>query len=480
MSISYEWNEIAFEEASRLDKPIFVWIKDEGSYWCDVMKKESLGDPYIQKKLENRFVTIIVDANDRADIAKYYQKLHTQMRDKEVNYPLSIFLSADKTPLYISSFVPAKSSDGMMAFADMLDLIADTYEKNPDSLTSKGKIALEAIDRSKSNIEATKIDKSIVTIVKKQIKELSDTVNGGFDNKPKFPRHSILSMLLDILNRDDDESIACQLVLTLDKMIDGQLLDKLDNGFHHYCTDESWQNAYHGKSLKNNAQLVSLLTRAYQKTTNERYKEQALKTLDFIQNKLSDGSLYYLLYDDGLVDDRLVLADNAMAISAMIDVASIEERYLYQAKDAIAAVLSRFMKNGRLYHSIQDGKLHENEAYLDDYAHFGITLLKAYQSTGDDQYAIQASEIINEAIKKYFNQGLWKYSDTEMSTLCSTDDKDAPSEISTMVLLLKSASKFINPQYEKFASRTIVLHSYQLMRQPMSMPELARVVMSNF
>jgi uncharacterized protein YyaL (SSP411 family) len=471
-SLSYSWGEEAFSEAKRDNKPLFVWISQKGSYWCDTMSRESLGSPDIQQILSDEYITIVVDAIDRPDIARYYQKLHEQMVGRSVGYPICLFLTDEKIPLFVSGFIPAKSSDGISSFEQTLRLVSSGYSTKLDELVSKGNKALGEMKSTNKNIEATHIDKQIVNIVKEQIVKLSDTVDGGFGDKPKYPRHTVLSLIIDILYRDDDKELTEILTNTLDIMLDSTLLDKTDNAFHHYCLDTKWSEPYRGKSLANNAQMITLLTRAYQKTSNERYKNQAISTYEFVVNKLGQEELFTTLYDDGLVDDAIISADNAMMVSAIIDISILDEKYLPIAKDIVATMLNSFMRDGVLYHTTLSDS---SEAFLDDYAWFGTMLLKIYQATGDEQYAVVTSEIINEAIRRYFNHGVWRYNIGELSTLAIPSDIDRPSEIATMTILLNSASKLINPEYEKFAKRTIELNSYQLMRQPISMPELCRV-----
>ncbi len=471
-SLSYSWDDEAFSEAKRENKPLFVWISQKGSYWCDVMSRESLGSPDIQQILADEYITIVVDTSQRPDIARYYHKLHKQMIGRDVGYPICLFLTHDKMPLFVSGFIPAKSSDGISSFEQTLRLVSNGYHTKLGELIYKGNKALEEMEPIGKSIQATHIDKQIVNIVKEQIVKLSDSVNGGFGDKPKYPRHTVLSLIIDILYREDDKVLTEILTNTLNVMLDSKLLDSSDNGFHHYCIDEKWSEVRRGKSLANNAQMITLLTRAYQKTDDDRYKDQAIATYEFVVNKLKQEKLFTTLYDDDLLDDSIIAADNAMMVSAIVDISILDEKYLSIAKDRVATMLNSFMRDGVLYHTTL---LDSSEAFLDDYAWFGTMLLKIYQTTSDEEYAIATSEIINEAIRRYFNHGVWRYNIGELSTMATSSDIDRPSEIATMTILLNSASKLINPEYEKFAKRTIELNSYQLMRQPISMPELSRI-----
>jgi uncharacterized protein YyaL (SSP411 family) len=133
------------------------------------------------------------------------------------------------------------------------------------------------------------------------------------------------------------------------------------------------------------------------------------------------------------------------------------------------------MRRGVLYHSFVWGEEPETEAFLEDYAEVADLLIIAYEQTNEEHYLIKASELINEALKQFFNQGQWHYSNGEIIVPADTIDGDYAAALSVMSRVLQKATKLIDPAYEKFLTRTLEVHSYELMRQPISMPELARV-----
>jgi len=474
--LSYNWGEEAFDRAKKINKNIFLWIHQRGSYWCDIMMRETLSSSATLQKLEEEYITIVVDAVERPDIARYFQRLHKEIEGSEVTYPLSVFMTYDIVPLYISGYIPANSENGISSFSEVMELMSKAIKIKKRELIDRGIESKSNIEKTVTKIEATHIDNRLYTIVKQHIIELADNTNGGFGDRPKFPRHTLLSLIIDTLYKDNDNSLTEILTKSLDAIVDGGLKDS-DNGFHHYTTDSSWTKPHYGKSLANNAQMISLLVKAYKKTQNTKYLDQAIATEKFISSRLMSDKLYYTLYGSELDDDTKVASYNAIMVSALIELSTVEEEYLTKAKNGVDDMLRTFLKENKLYHSISaDGTL-GIEALLDDYAHFGSMLLKLYQRVGDEQYAILTSEILNSAIKRFFNGGLWQYNIGELSTVATTLDRDIPSEIATITILLKDAAKHINIEYEKFAKRTVELHSYTIMRQPISTPELTRAAM---
>ena len=136
------------------------------------------------------------------------------------------------------------------------------------------------------------------------------------------------------------------------------------------------------------------------------------------------------------------------------------------------------MKEGRLYHSFLPGASPEAEAFLEDYAYTAEALIVAHEETGERHYLIKASELINEALKRFFHAGLWQYSEGEMAREDDPKDTVYPSALAVMTSVLYKAAKLIDPSYEKFMHRTLEIHSYTLMREPISMPQLSRVLLA--
>ncbi len=477
----HSWSTETFEKAREQDRAIFLFVGHIGCYWCELMEEESFCDEPIARLLKENFIAIRVDCNERPDVGLYYQAVFKQMTGREGNFPISIFMTPEKIPFYSAVYIPAKRRDGMMGFDETLELVAQKYTIERETLISKGKEILDVMNTQESSIKATKIDSSLSKVATEQIKELFDKEYGGFGKAPKFPRHSVLNLLIDMYEQNADVELLETLGKSLESMMQKGFYDSSDGAFHRYSIDKQWQTSQSGKTLYNNALMVELMLRAYALTGKEDYKVIATKTLLFIQKHMLKDGLYFALYDNSRIQDNQVIVSwNAMMITTLFSASDIDEQYLILAKESLMELLSATMIKGELYHSTQEGKEPTTKAFLEDYAYLSDALIKAYEVTKEEHYLIKASEFINEAIGQFFAGGRWRFANGDMMTYADTADRDYSSSLSMMARVLAKATRLINPEYEKFLTRSLEVQSYDLMRQPISMPELTRVAMGNF
>jgi len=473
----HSWSEETFQKARDEGRAIFLSVGYMGCQWCTQMRAESFVDEQIATLLKANFIAIYVDSHERPDIGVYFHKVFTQMTGRVGSYPLSMFLTPELVPLYSATYIPAKRRDGMMGFDEVLELVARKYSQERDTLIAKGVEILEVMSTHDTTIKATQIDNSLLDIATRQIKELADMEHGGFGEAPKFPRHSVLNLLMDIYEHSRDDQLLDILDTTLTSMLDAPIRDS-DGGFHRYSTDSAWQSPHRGKTLYNNALMIETLLRAYSITDDERYRKSATDTIQFVHKHLYGDGLYYAMYDGvGMVDTRVIVSWSAMMIGSLYKAVSIDQSYLALAEESMDKLLSTMSIDGRQYHSVVVGQEPMWGAVLEDYAYLGEALIIAHEITANEKYLIQASELLNEGIRQFFADGRWRFANGEISTLADTADRDYPSALSKMASLLQKASKLINPEYKKFLTRTLEVHSYELMRQPLSSPELCRVAM---
>jgi uncharacterized protein YyaL (SSP411 family) len=230
--------------------------------------------------------------------------------------------------------------------------------------------------------------------------------------------------------------------------------------------------------LYDNALMNETLLLASTVLAEERYATVALETVEFMRNKLMLDGCFCAFYDKGVVkDDSMIVSWNAMAIKAFLFAGKRDRVYRQIGIASLSKLLEFGMRGGVLYHSFVWGEEPDTEAFLEDYAHVADALIVAYEQTNEEHYLVKASELINEALKQFFNQGQWYYSNKEIVLLADTVDGDYSAALSVMSRVLQKATKLIDPSYEKFLLRTLEVHSYELMRQPISMPELARVAL---
>jgi len=474
------WSNEIFEKAKREEKPILLFIGYTGCYWCEQMERESFVDEKIISLTEEHCIAVRVDSHERPDIGQHFHRVFTQMTGREANYPLTLFLSPELVPLYSASYLPDRSREGMMGLDETIELVAQKYADQRMLLLDKGNEILELLDKKPDTLQATKLHSGIIPLLQEQLVTLYDAEHGGFGEKPKFPRHSVLMLLFDLYEREQGAEIEGMLRQTLDTMCEEALRDATDGGFHRYCTDAAWQHPQRGKTLYDNALMTQVLLRASTLLHEERYATLALETIEFIRNKLMLDGCFCSLYDEEVVrDDSIIISWNAMAIKALFMAGEHDRIYRQMAISSLAKLQEYGMRKGKLTHSFYIGEEPEIEAFLEDYAYLADTLIVAYEQTNEEHYLVKASELINETLRRFFNQGFWLYSDGEFALSAEVTDGDTPAALSVMTGVLYKAAKLIDPAYEKFAVRTVEIHSYELMRQPVSMPEFARVAIQN-
>ncbi len=458
----YKYSDDIVDIAKKENKLIFLYIDYIGCSLCKIMERETLLDNQIVKILNDNFISVKVNRDERSDIYRYYQKVYKLMNAKEAQLPISVFLTPSMKPIFISSYLKVEDSEGIVGFKSILNLILDRFNSDFDTLVEKANEIEESINRVNTKIEATKLDISISKLVLSQAKELFDTQNGGFGDAPKFPNISLLELLLDM-----DKSMV---TTTIDGMLRGGFYDMEEGGFYRYSNDKMWIKASNQKSLYDNALISGLLLKA-------NYKEKAYETLDFIIDKMSSDNLFFTLInkeENIEIDKRVIVSQNAMVIKSLF--ATKEERYINQAKESLKALLKILMIDGKLYHSTNIGDNPTVDGFLDDYAYLGEALIEGYRVVDDEVYLIEATRLLNSTIEKYYNQGLWKYSTGDFSTIDTIYDNNYPSAISTITSFILDISQLVDEVYTKFAYRTIQIHSYNLMRQPISSPRLTDMV----
>lgn len=293
----YPWGKNALETALSKNKPIFVSIGYSSCHWCHVMEEESFENEDIAKILNENFVSIKVDREERPDIDKYFQEIYSLMNGRGGGWPTSIFLTPDLKPFYSATYIPNKPKYGMMGFDELLDVIVKRYKQDASLLKEKGNEVLEFLNPKKRKIEATKLDLNIMNKFITQAKSLYDKEFGGFGNSPKFPQTSIYTTLIDFYKFTKDDNIIGIIKHSLDSMIKGGFYDLIDSGFCRYSTDKRWLIPHFEKMTYDNALFCELYIRAYILTENNEYKKIAFDVAKFMLDFMSDGELFYSASD---------------------------------------------------------------------------------------------------------------------------------------------------------------------------------------
>ena len=290
----YPWGPEALERARAEDKPILLSIGYSACHWCHVMEHESFENEEIARIMNENFVCIKVDREERPDLDSIYMNA-VQMMTGHGGWPMTMFLTPDLKPFYGGTYYPPADRQGMPGFPRVLLTIADSYEnRRQDILSSADAITGEL--RKMNRFHAT--DEMLTTEVLNQafsaLASSFDRVNGGFGHAPKFPPSMALMFFLRYWKRTNSQSALEMAELTLEKMAGGGMYDHLGGGFARYSVDAHWLVPHFEKMLYDNALLARIYLYAYQATDKQFYRRVAEEILEYIMRDMTDrtGGFY--------------------------------------------------------------------------------------------------------------------------------------------------------------------------------------------
>ena len=292
----YPWDSEAFEKAKNEKRLIFLSIGYSSCHWCHVMEKEVFENKEVAKFLNEHFVSIKVDKEERPDIDKYYQEVYQLLNQRPGGWPLSIFMTPDKKPFFAATYIPLEPRYGMPGFLQLIKNMVEVYKKDPNELQKQGEEILRYLT-PKNPTKAVKFDTKIADIFVEATKKFFDKEHGGFGSKPKFPHTSTIDTLLAIYRLTNNQEALNMAETTLQNMAKGGLRDLVDGGFCRYSTDEKWFVPHFEKMAYDNALLMQSYLRAYHTTKKDIYKQIAFEIADFITAYMSHNGLFYSASD---------------------------------------------------------------------------------------------------------------------------------------------------------------------------------------
>jgi len=467
----YEYKNSTIEKAQNENKAIFLFISTKNSKWSKKMAQESFKDQTIIELLNERFINIKVDAHQRPEIERYYHKVYSLMNRQMASSPLTLFLTANMEPFYAGSYIPTKDIDDQLSLESLLRIISKKYITDYDTLCKKGQEVLSFVNLKEQKIQATKLGLNITTTITQHVNSLLDTTFGGFSKGAKFPNVSTLELLLKHYQLTKETSVLDAITLTLDNMAKNGFYDKEQGGFYTYSEDPAWNKPYKVKTTYDNAQLIQLYLDAYRVTQNESYKNIAFDTIEYMLKQQSDEKLF------ALEDEEIITSWNALMIQALFSASTLNEKYKKYAFESLESLLSQLYVSGTLYHSLSKNKEEKIQAFLDDYSTLGETLIIAYQNSLDESFLLMATHISNLLIEQYYEHAHWVYTTNTFKIKETIHDRETPSAVASSLSLLLSISSLVDNNYKKFVFKTLELHSYNLMRQPLSSPKLSNMVL---
>ena len=297
----YPWGEEALNKAKEEDKPIFLSIGYSACHWCHVMEGESFENEEIAALMNESFICIKVDREQRPDLDQIYMTFTTALTGGG-GWPMSIFLTSDLKPFFAGTYFPPEDRYGRPGFKKILTEISIAYRDEKDKLFVS---ANSIFDQINSSLTAPSAETSILTAQMistgaRMLMRNFDNANGGFGGAPKFPHGTELSYFLRYFNSSKDSSYLEAAEKGLSTMARGGIYDHLGGGFARYSTDAKWLVPHFEKMLYDNSLLIPVYVEAYQITGKEEYRKIIRETLDFISREMTDetGGFYSALDAD--------------------------------------------------------------------------------------------------------------------------------------------------------------------------------------
>ncbi len=289
----YPWSEEAFSKAREEDKPVFLSIGYSTCHWCHVMERESFEDEEVANILNEHFISIKVDREERPDVDNIYMDV-CQALTGHGGWPLTVFLTADKKPFYAGTYYPKHTMSQHIGLVELLNTIISQWKDNKSDILSSAEDITKIIRDSKDDFEHSKLDDNILERSFNTLEMSFDLEYGGFGNRPKFPTpHNLLFLLRYGVYHQSDKAIE-MVEKTLIQMYKGGIFDHIGFGFSRYSVDNKWLIPHFEKMLYDNALLTIVYTDAYQLTHKEIYKDIAEKIISFVLNEMTnnEGAFY--------------------------------------------------------------------------------------------------------------------------------------------------------------------------------------------
>lgn len=347
----HEWGEEAFAAAKRENKPILLDIGAVWCHWCHVMDRESYDDPEIAQLVNERFVAVKVDRDERPDIDSRYQVAVSSISGQG-GWPLTAFLTPDGKPFYGGTYFPPNDHYGRPSFKRVLLAISDAYREQNGDVVEQAKLVESAISHSEGFAgRSGEFSPKVIDQIVESALKMFDARNGGFGSAPKFPHPAALDLLMDRHVRTGDQKLRDVVVTSLEKMARGGVYDQLAGGFHRYSVDERWIVPHFEKMCYDNSELLKNYVHAYQITGSEFSAEVARDLIRWMDEWLSDrehGGFYasqdadYSMDDDGdyftwtVQEAKSVLTEEEAEVATLrYDINEIGEMHHNPAKNVL-------------------------------------------------------------------------------------------------------------------------------------------------
>ncbi|MBL4712017.1 MAG: thioredoxin domain-containing protein [Gammaproteobacteria bacterium] len=300
------WNKASLEQARKQNKPILLSIGYSACHWCHVMAHESFDDQQTADVMNELFINIKVDKEERPDLDKIYQNTHSLLTERAGGWPLTVFITPDThMPIFVGTYFPKIEKHGLPTFTSLLHQISNIWLTRQSDITQQS-LSLQATyqkiyeaTKPDVNKNSSSLNLAVIDIARHQVEKQFDPVNGGFSGTPKFPHPATIEFAIKhwcyTHNHDQPDSriLHCALY-TLSKMANGGIFDHLGGGFCRYSTDESWMIPHFEKMLYDNGPLLSLYSQAWKLNSDQVFFNTACETANWAMREMQacDGGYY--------------------------------------------------------------------------------------------------------------------------------------------------------------------------------------------
>jgi len=290
----HPWGDDALQKAKESGKPILVSIGYSACHWCHVMERESFEDETTAEIMNSNFINIKIDREERPDLDHIYMDA-VQAMSGSGGWPLNVFLTTDAKPFYGGTYFPPVKAFNRSSWQEVLLGIAQAWKERRDEIESQAENLVQYLQKANSfgqiskpeNIDAQEnVPKELCHTIFQEIMKMADKEWGGFGNAPKFPQTFVIQYLLQYYYFTGNNEALHQVILSLNKMLQGGIYDQVGGGLARYSTDKEWLAPHFEKMLYDNALLINVLCDAYQITRDKNYENAIRKTIAFIQIEL--------------------------------------------------------------------------------------------------------------------------------------------------------------------------------------------------
>ncbi len=335
----YPWGEEALGEARRTGKPILLSVGYSACHWCHVMAHESFEDAAIAGVMNDLFVNVKVDREERPDIDHIYQLAQSMLTQRPGGWPLTMFLTPDQVPFFGGTYFPSTARYGMPGFPDLLKRVRQFHDQNPDEIAATGAQLTHAMAKSEPRPPATmpELTRGPLDHAADQLMQSFDHEHGGFSGAPKFPHPDTLEILLRRHAADPrDEEALRMAAFTLRRMALGGVYDQVGGGFARYSTDATWTIPHFEKMLYDNGWLLRLYADAWAATREPVFAQVCMETAGWLQREmqLPEGGYCSSIDADSEGKEGLFYVWNLEEIAALLDADELAVASLVYGLDA--------------------------------------------------------------------------------------------------------------------------------------------------